>query len=88
MSRRRHHPADIGARIATALVGGYLLTLYFARALAAHLPLVGREASISASLAAWLMYVGVAMWAFAARSLWAMAAPLLLLGGVLLLLVR
>lgn len=74
----RHHPADIGVRVAMALGGGYLLTLLFGRALAAHLPLDGREAAIAASLAAWTVYPGVAIWAFAARSLaWAVVPPLL-----------
>lgn len=66
--KRRLHPVDIGVRIVGAVVGGYALTLLSARAAARTLPLEGGEASIAASLGAWIVFLVVVVWAFAARS--------------------
>jgi hypothetical protein len=73
--KRRFHPLDIGVRIFSAVVGGYLLTRLSAKAAAAVLPMDGGEASIAASLGAWILFLGVVIWAFAARTPLRAAAP-------------
>lgn len=73
--KQRLHPADIGARIVSAVGGGYLLTLLAARAAAQTLPMGGAEAAIAASLGAWLVFLGVVVWTFAARTAVRAVAP-------------
>lgn len=83
---RRLHPADIATRVMVAAGGGYLLTLLTARLAAAWLPLVGSEAMMAASLGAWLVFLAVAIWAFAARTPALALAPVALLVPLLLML--
>lgn len=85
---RRVRPVDLGARLVAAVAGGYILTLLAARAMAALLPLDGREASMTASLSAWPVSIAVVIWCFAARTAVSAIAPVVMAGGALYLLAR
>lgn len=84
----RHHPIDIGVRIILALGGGYLLTLLSARQASAVLPMQGSESSMAASLAAWLVFVGVVIWAFTARTALGASLPLVVTMALLMALAQ
>ncbi|CAM3142864.1 hypothetical protein [Janthinobacterium lividum] len=73
------------ARVALGVAGAYLFAWSVAGAGAAllfRLGVVRSEAVLLASMAAFLVYLGAALWAFVARRLWPVA--LLLLGAWLL----
>lgn len=82
--KRRYHPVHIGVRTVAAVAGGYLLTLLSARRAAMLLPLDGGEASIAASLGAWIIFLGVAIWAYAARTPVRAIVPPIALAAILL----
>ena len=73
--KRIYSPVDVVGRIATAVAGGYGMTILTARAAAATLPLEGGEAAIAASLGAWLAFIATVIWSFAAKSLVRAAVP-------------
>lgn len=81
--KRRYHPGDVAVRVLGAVVGGYLLTLMSARAMASVLPLDGAEAAIAASLGAWIIFLGVAIWSFAARTPVLAVVPSIIVGALL-----
>ncbi len=67
----------------SATGGGYLLTLLTARVAARYLPMDGGEAAIAASLGAWLVFIAVVIWVFAARTAVLAVAPLVVIGVLL-----
>ena len=68
MSDVSRHAADLLARILAASVGGYALAYAFTGALALLLPVPRPDAVYISAMLAFLLYVTVILWAFAARS--------------------
>lgn len=84
----RHPPLSLAsalpvlARVASAVLGGYALTVLTAIALAGVLPLSLADGVLTSMLAAFPLYAAAVMWAFAAKS--ARHACLGMLGAVVL----
>lgn len=68
----------IFSRIVAAIFGGYALTYLFAGAASLWLPMARSEAVLFASAFCFIVYLGVAMVAFSARSVVRLWAGLLL----------
>lgn len=90
MTRKPVKPAlrqrvDVTLRALAAIVGGYGMAAASTAFLARVLPLSRVEATNAAMLCSFLIFVAVALWAFAARSVarvWAIILPLA--GGMVL----
>ncbi|QTD43628.1 DUF3649 domain-containing protein [Ottowia testudinis] len=84
----RHPPPSLAsalpvlARVASAVLGGYALTVLTAIALAGVLPLSRADGVLTGMLAAFPLYAAAVMWVFAAKS--ARLACLGMLGAVVL----
>lgn len=76
--RRR---GDTALRILAAIPVGYAVASLWAMALARLLPGDRAQATVAATLVAFALCAGAAMWAFAARSGWRALWVLLLLGA-------
>lgn len=63
-----------------ALVAGYAVTGAWTAALARVLPLSRIDASLIATMLSFLIYAGIVVWAFAARSIRTVATALLIAG--------
>ena len=61
---------SVASRAIAAILGGYALTALATFALAAFLPLSRAEASMTATLASFLIYTCVVIWVFATRTAW------------------
>lgn len=79
---------EIGLRAAAATVGGYGVAAASTAFLARILPLSRVEATNAAMLISFLVYVTVALWAFADRSVARVWAVILLLAGGMALFVH
>lgn len=79
--------AGIAARVAAAIIGGYLLASLAAIAAAVWLPLDRSEAVLTGMLASFAIQAGAVIWVFAAASAaraWAgIAIPVAALGAML-----
>ena len=77
---------SVASRAIAAILGGYALTALTTFALGLFLPLSTAEASMTATLASFLIYACVAIWVFATRTAlraWAgIAASMLVLGAL------
>ena len=58
----------VASRALAAIIGGYALTALATTALAIFLPLSRSEASMTATLLAFVIYTCVVLWVFATRS--------------------
>ena len=72
--------ADMALRVIAAVPVGYAVASLWAMALARIIPAAASEATIIASLVAFILCAAAAMWAFAARSGWRALWTLLLAG--------
>lgn len=70
------------ARLLTALAGGYLLAAAGAILLARLYPAAREEAVLAGNLLAFLVFAGVVLWAYAARSAWRACLPVWTLYGL------
>ena len=77
--RRR---GDVVLRVVAAIPLGYAVASLWAMALARMLPGARSEATVIATLAAFVLCAAAAMWAFAARSGWRACWTLTAGGGV------
>lgn len=68
LSDAARHRWAVVSRALAAIAGGYGLAALCSTALALWLPLARAEAVITGALASFAVYVGAAMWAFAART--------------------
>lgn len=78
---------EIALRSLFALLGGYGIAALWCAATARWLPIAPLDASLIATILSFLLYAGVAIWAFAARSwrqLW-VGGPIIALVGFALL---
>lgn len=79
----------IASRALAAIVGGYALTAIATFALAVFLPMSKAEASLTATMLSFLIYVCAVLWVFATRTAWrawaGILAPSIALGGAVLL---
>lgn len=79
-------PWPVVSRTIAAVLGGYVFTYCCTAALARLLPLAKSDAVVVATLAAFIIYTAVILWAFGCRSAWrawavlALAAPLAVIG--------
>ncbi|MDV3455677.1 hypothetical protein RZN05_01670 [Sphingomonas sp. HF-S4] len=73
---------DMVLRVLAAIPLGYAVGSLWAMALARGIPGERSEATIIATLVAFVICAGAAMWAFAARSGWRAVWTLVLLGAV------
>lgn len=79
-------PWPVVSRTLAAVLGGYVFTYCCTAALARLLPLAKSDAVVVASLAAFIIYTVVILWAFGCRSAWrawavlALAVPLSAIG--------
>lgn len=88
---RGNNHALLWARGLLALLGGYAVAACWAAALARLLPGATADATLVATMAAFVVYTLAAVWAYAARSTWRAALGLLaagLFGAVLAWLLR
>ena len=67
-----HDRADVTARAMAAIFAGYAISYLFAGALPLWLPMARTEAVLWTSLASFVVYTCVALYAFGARSAWAL----------------
>lgn len=78
----------VASRALAAIGGGYVVGALAAAVLALWLPLSRVEATLTGTLASFVVYVCAVMWVFAARSAWrawlGLALPAALLGVLLL----
>ncbi|MDO7835473.1 ketohydroxyglutarate aldolase [Sphingobium sp. HBC34] len=88
---QRHHGwryrANVALRILTGTIGAYLVAALAAAMLARTLPMSRAEATVTATMIAYLVAPGVTIWAFLARGPWralagVVMAALVLGGGV------
>nr|WP_229722936.1 DUF3649 domain-containing protein [Xylophilus rhododendri] len=74
-------------RALTAILGGYAVSALAAAVLALVLPATRLEATVTATLLAFVVYPCAVMWVFAARTAWraalGLALPAAVLGAVL-----
>ncbi|GFE81427.1 iron transporter [Steroidobacter agaridevorans] len=61
---------SVASRALAAIIGGYALTALATFALAIFLPMSRAEASMTATLASFLIYACVVLWVFATRTAW------------------
>ena len=66
--QHRHYRANVAARVAAALVGGYAIPSLFAFASARLLPMPRLDAIIPGTLLAFAIMPAIVVWAFLARS--------------------
>jgi len=59
---------EIALRGLFALLGGYAIAALWCAVMARWLPMAPLDASLIATILSFLLYAGVAIWAFAARS--------------------
>lgn len=83
----RRHRIDVTARVVAAIFGGYAISYLSAGALSLWLPVARTEAILWASLASFVIYTCIALYAFGIRSAWTLwrnltLAILLLLAAV------
>jgi hypothetical protein len=76
------HRGDIVLRIVAAIPLGYAVASLWAMALARVLPMSRSEATVTATLIAFVICAVAAMWAFAARTGWQAVWTLTLLGAI------
>ncbi|WP_373684315.1 DUF3649 domain-containing protein [Sphingomonas sp. R-74633] len=74
--------ANVGARVAAGTIGAYAVAALFAAALACVLPMPRAEATVPATLLAFLVGPAVTVWAFLARGPWRAWAGVIALGAV------
>jgi hypothetical protein len=76
----------VASRTFAAIIGGYALTALATFALAIFLPMSRAEASMTATLASFLIYSCVVIWVFATRTAWrawaGILASMVVLGGL------
>ena len=75
----RHRRMGIAARVAAAILGGYAIAYLFAGTVPLWLPIARTEAVLWTSLASFIVYTGIALYAFGARNVWRMWSHLVLL---------
>lgn len=75
--------ANVAARTAAAVLGGYAVAALFAAAIARLLPLPRIEAVLPGTMLAFFVMPGVAIWAFLARSATRAWAGILILAALL-----
>lgn len=75
---RRHH-IDVTARVIAAIFAGYAISYLFAGALPLWLPIARTEAILWASLASFVIYLCIVLYAFGVRSAWTLWRNLTLL---------
>jgi hypothetical protein len=77
-------------RILAAAIGGYALAAAVSACLSYALPMPRADATLTGILVSFLIYVGVVMWVFAARSLkrlwWQLGGATVVFGALALLL--
>ncbi|NBD21254.1 iron uptake protein [Aquabacterium fontiphilum] len=81
-----HSAASVSLRVAAAVLGGYAFTWGFSGFAIAAMVAMGlsfHDAEAGALIVAWLVFLGVFLWSFAAASL--ARVGLVLLGGGLLM---
>lgn len=74
---------DIAVRTLLAVGAGYALSALLAAALSLALPMPRAEAVMVATMLAFLAYVALIIWAYAARSVWRLAGVWAVLAGAL-----
>lgn len=83
---RKIRPASVAVRIAAAVFGGYALAVGGAVCISHALPAPRSDAVMAGLLAAFAIYAGAILWAFAARSparaVLGLALPALALAGL------
>ncbi|MBJ6123303.1 hypothetical protein [Sphingomonas mollis] len=86
MARRRgmswRRRGDASLRILAAMPVGYAVASLWAMALARLLPMTPAGATVTATMVAFALCAGAAMWAYAARSGWRALWTLLVAGAV------
>ena len=65
-----HRRASIAARVTAAIFGGYAIAYLFAGAVPLWLPIARTEAVLWTSLASFVVYTCVVLYAFGASSVW------------------
>jgi hypothetical protein len=68
---------SIAARVFAAVVGGYTLTSLVVAVFALIFPSEPSEAALAATMLSFAIYAGIALSAFAIRSVWRMAASMI-----------
>ncbi len=81
-ARRWRRRGDGGLRLLAAMPLGYCVASLWAMALARLLPMSNEAATITATVLAFALCAGFAMWAYAARSGWLATWTLLVSGSV------
>lgn len=66
----RRHRIDVTARVIAAIFGGYAISYLSAGALSRWLPIARTEAILWASLASFVIYTCIVLYAFGAHSAW------------------
>lgn len=66
----RRHRVDVAARVIAAIFAGYAISYLFGGALPLWLPVARTEAILWASLASFVIYTCIVLYAFGARSAW------------------
>ncbi len=66
----RRHRIDVTARVIAAIFAGYAISYLFTGALPLWLPIARPEAILWASLASFVIYTCIALYAFGVRSAW------------------
>lgn len=78
----------VASRAVAAIGGGYVVAALAAAVLSLWLPLSRAEATLTGTLAAFVIYVCAVMWVFAARNAWrawfGLAVPAAVLGALLI----
>lgn len=74
---------DVAARIAAAVLGGYVVAALGAAWMGRALPLERNEATVLATLLSFVVYTAAVLWAFTARSAIAAWLGLLVTGAAL-----
>lgn len=69
-SDSRRHRIDVTARVVAAIFAGYAISYLFAGALPLWLPIARTEAILWASLASFVIYAYIVLYAFGVRSAW------------------
>lgn len=77
----------VASRALAAIVGGYAVAALSTGALSVYLPGARAEATLTATMLSFIVYTGVVVWVFAARSAWrawlGLALPALVLGAMI-----